>query len=253
MTLRHEPADALHTVGRQPGETSKKEAAFRGHLTVYLVMALFFFSLNLLTSPGDWWFYWPLFFWGWALIFQAVATYGSEAPARVLDVLRAIVPSMATDRPTATTLTGRLATTTPFAATAFAAVHGRIERLKEIAGQIPEGPVRDKALGVSATAERIVATMAADRADAETVGWFDSQLLAPAESLLNRYSRLTGRGVAGAADALRQVEEHDLPLLQGRFDALYDQLLRGEIVDLAVTSEMLDLAPPMPPSLRTRP
>jgi hypothetical protein len=89
--------------------------------------------------------------------------------------------------------------------------------------------------------------MAADRTEAKTVGWFDTQLLEPTESLLGRYVRLENRDVAGAEQTLRRVEEQNLPQLEARFDALYDQLHRGEIVDLAVASEMLDLDPPEPP------
>jgi hypothetical protein len=218
-------------------------------------VGLFLFTLNILTSPFELWFYWPLFFWGWALVFQAVATYGAEAPTRMLADLRAIIPWLTNPLPTATPAPVRAVGTAPFAAAAFASVHERIERLKEIAWQISEGPVRDQALRICAAADRIIATMAADRTDAATVGWFDSQLLEPAESLLRRYARLTSRGVAGADDTLRRVEEHNLPLLESRFEALYDQLHRGEIIDLAVASEMLDLSPPrLPPaSARAQP
>src|SRR5688500_8534389 len=74
------------------GWGGKGEAAFRRHLAVYLVFALFFFCLNLLTSPGDWWFYWPVFFWGFALVFQAIATFGSDAPVKVVEQLRSMIP-----------------------------------------------------------------------------------------------------------------------------------------------------------------
>lgn len=255
MTLRHEPAEEMETANRQVAKTSKKEAAFRGHLTVYLCVGLFLLTLNLLTGPGELWFYWPLFFWGWGLIFQAVATYGADAPVRALAVFRSIVPGLPSAPPAPASGARRGANVAPFAATAFASVHDRIERVKEAAWLIADGPVRDQALRICEAADRIVATMAADRTDAATVGWFDVQLLEPTESLLRRYARLSSRGVAGADDTLRRVEEHNLPLLESRFDALYDQLHRGEIIDLAVASEMLDLDPPeLPPrTTRTRP
>lgn len=236
----------------QTRPTSKREAAFRGHLIVYLVTGLFLFSLNLLISPGELWFYWPLFFWGWALVFQAVATYGADAPTRVLAQLRSIVPGLQDTTPVATPVTGRSGNPAPFAATAFASVHERLQELQEIIGQIPEGPVRDTANRIGDAADRIVAAMAADRTDATTVTWFDRSLLEPTEALLGRYVRLVNRRVAGADDTLRRVEEHNLPLLESRFDALYEQLHRGEIVDLAVTSEMLDFDIPEPPPATPR-
>ncbi|MGH2613801.1 MAG: 2TM domain-containing protein, partial [Thermomicrobiales bacterium] len=161
MALRQDPADEMGT-GNRPAKSTKGEAAFRGHLAVYLCVGLFLLTLNLLTSPGELWFYWPLFFWGWALVFQAVATYGADAPTRVLDVLRSMVPGLA-NAPPAAASTRRATNSAPFAATAFASVHDRIERLKEIAWQIPDGPVRDQAIRLSAAAERIAAVMAADR------------------------------------------------------------------------------------------
>ena len=48
--------------GSKGGGRGRGEAAFRKHLSVYLVFAVFFFALNLLTSPGECWFYWPVFF-----------------------------------------------------------------------------------------------------------------------------------------------------------------------------------------------
>lgn len=243
MAVRSEPERGQATADRQQAQRSKSDAAFRSHLTVYVCVGLFLLTLNLLTSPGELWFYWPLFFWGWALVIQAAATYGTDAPARVLGILRSMVPG-STPVPSAP---GRTAAETPFAASAFAAVHERIERLKAIAWQIPEGPGRDQAIRISATAERIIAVMAADRRDAATVTWFDTQLLEPTLSLLDHYARLSRRGVAAADETLRRVEEDNLPRLKSRFDTLYDHLHRGEIVDLAVASEMLDFDLPEPP------
>lgn len=252
MALRQEPAEDVKTADFQPAKRSKKESAFRGHLTVYIVTGLFLLTLNLLTSPGELWFYWPLFFWGWALVFQAVATYGADAPMRVVAELRSIVPWLPSSLPAPAPAAKRAANAAPFAAAAFASVHERIERLKETAWQIPDGPAREQAMRICAAADRIVAAMAADRTGAETVAWFDTSLLEPTASLLDRYARLASRGVSGADDTLRRVEEQNLPQLESRFDALYDQLHRGEIVDLAVASEMLDLDPPAPPPASVR-
>lgn len=254
MALRQSHAEEQAGIEGEVG-MSKGEAAFRGHLMVYLVTGCFLLTLNLLTSPGDLWFYWPLFFWGWALIFQAVATFGAQAPARTLEALRAIVPGLqsattssapASVSPSTDPAARRItkANAAPFAATAFAAVHERIEDLRDISHQIPEGPVREQADRICAAADRIVAVMAADRASEELVSWFDTQLLTPTTSLLGSYVRLAGRRVAGAEETLRRVEEQNLPLLESRFDALYTQLHRGEIIDLAVASEMLELDPP---------
>lgn len=230
------------------GGSSKGEASFRTHLTVFLVTGLFLFSLNLLTSPGDLWFYWPLFFWGWAVAIHALVTYGPEAPSRTLGVIRGLLPTDSSSRSSGARLLKRPSTEAPFAAASFAQVHDQIEQLKGIAWQLPEGSVRDQVLRVAHSAERIAGVMAADRADAASVDRFTSHYLEPTVSLLTRYARLSGRGVAGAEDILRRVEEENLPLLESRLDELYDRLHRGEIIQLAATSEMLDFDVPDLPS-----
>jgi hypothetical protein len=34
------------------------------HLFGYVLINAFLFAVNVLTSRGSWWFYWPLCFWG---------------------------------------------------------------------------------------------------------------------------------------------------------------------------------------------
>lgn len=223
-------------------------AAFRNHLMIFLVTGVFLVTLNLLTSPRSLWFYWPLFFWAWALVFQAVRTFGADAPAQVLATLRSLIPG-AGGPPQART--GSRSGNAPADLDALAAVEERVKRLWRIARQIPEGPVRDQAFRICAAADRVAEVMSTDRTDPDTVAWFDAQLLMPTENLLSRYTRLRARDIASAEDALRRVETENLPQLEARLDALYDQLHRGEIVDLAVASEMLDIElPAMPPPAR---
>jgi len=52
---------------------------FYAHLGTYVVMSLFFFILNLVTSNGHWWFYWPVLGWGLGVALNAVKVfaYGS--------------------------------------------------------------------------------------------------------------------------------------------------------------------------------
>ena len=224
MALRHES----ERVGdRRRSPTAKKESAFRTHLAVYLGVGLFLFTLNLLTSPFHLWFYWPLFFWGWGLVFHAVATYGADAPTRVPDVLRSLVPWVSKAQPVTSSPAGRETSAAPFAAEAFAAAHERIERLKEIAWQLPDGPVRDLAERLSADAERIVAAMARDRADAESVERFDVELLIPTASLLDRCAHAIA--LDPAADTPSHIAEHDLPRVQARFAAMLDQMEGGAV------------------------
>lgn len=37
---------------------------FYNHLTVYIIVNIMLFIINLLFTPGTWWFIFPLIFWG---------------------------------------------------------------------------------------------------------------------------------------------------------------------------------------------
>jgi hypothetical protein len=50
---------------------------FYTHLTVYLLVNLFLFALNMLTSPDRLWFFWPLLGWGIAVALHALRALGS--------------------------------------------------------------------------------------------------------------------------------------------------------------------------------
>jgi hypothetical protein len=241
MRERQRPERGSST-SRPPDEATAKEGAFRTHLVVFLVTGLFLLSLNLLTSPTELWFYWPVFFWGWAVVAHALASFGADAPVRVASIARSLIPG------------GRSAPATrafpepdqraPATPVSIDAVEARVKRLWRISRQIPDGGVRDQAFRLSAAADRVAEVMAADRTDPQTIAWFDDRLLAPTETMLTQYVRLRTRNVAGADATLRRVEEENLPAIESRIDALYDQLHRGAVVDLAVTSEMLEFELP---------
>jgi uncharacterized membrane protein len=49
---------------------------FYQHFSVYLVVNAALVALNLLTSPGYFWFVWPLFGWGIGVAFHALSVFG---------------------------------------------------------------------------------------------------------------------------------------------------------------------------------
>ncbi len=42
----------------------REKKKFYRHATTYVIMSGFFFMLNMVTSPGEWWFFWPMLGWG---------------------------------------------------------------------------------------------------------------------------------------------------------------------------------------------
>jgi hypothetical protein len=54
----------------------KAKKDFYGHLSSFLVMGVFFFILNILTSPRTLWFYWPILGWGIGVVFHYLDVFG---------------------------------------------------------------------------------------------------------------------------------------------------------------------------------
>ena len=48
---------------------------FYGNLIAYIIFNGFFLVLNLLTSPNELWFYWPLMGWGIGVLFHAMKVF----------------------------------------------------------------------------------------------------------------------------------------------------------------------------------
>ena len=53
---------------------AKKE--FYQHFTAYIIVIGFLFVLNMLTSPFNWWFYWPMLGWGIGIAFHYTDVFG---------------------------------------------------------------------------------------------------------------------------------------------------------------------------------
>lgn len=54
----------------------KEKKAFYGHLSAYLSTSVFLLLLNLLTSPGEWWFFYPILGWGIGIAIHFFSVFG---------------------------------------------------------------------------------------------------------------------------------------------------------------------------------
>jgi hypothetical protein len=70
---------------------ARRRAGFSAHLYAFLGVNAFLFALNWLTSPGVWWFLFPLLGWGLGLFFHARAAFSKEVGERAIarDISRA--------------------------------------------------------------------------------------------------------------------------------------------------------------------
>ena len=53
----------------------KEIKGFYGNLTSYIIMSIFFIVINLLTTPKQIWFYWPMLGWGVGVVFHAMKVF----------------------------------------------------------------------------------------------------------------------------------------------------------------------------------
>lgn len=49
---------------------------FYGHLASFILVNIFLFVLNIVTSPNKLWFFWPTFGWGIGLLFHGMKVFG---------------------------------------------------------------------------------------------------------------------------------------------------------------------------------
>jgi len=54
----------------------KKKKEFYQHLASYIAVGTFFFLLNVVTSYGEWWFYFPMLGWGIGLVIHFFTVFG---------------------------------------------------------------------------------------------------------------------------------------------------------------------------------
>lgn len=63
---------------KEAKERVEEIKSFYVHLIIYLLVNLVLFIINILTSPGSLWFYWPLFGWGIGLFFHGFSVFGTR-------------------------------------------------------------------------------------------------------------------------------------------------------------------------------
>ena len=72
-----EPIPTTDTRYRQARKRVEEIKGFYTHLVVYLAVNLCLFAIDVIDG-GGWWFYWPLFGWGIAVVINAAVTFGVE-------------------------------------------------------------------------------------------------------------------------------------------------------------------------------
>jgi hypothetical protein len=66
------------------GVKSRRRKFLALHAVVFVVINALLFTVNFLTTPGEWWFLFSVFFWGLALAAHAGIALGTSISARTL-------------------------------------------------------------------------------------------------------------------------------------------------------------------------
>ncbi len=75
VKLRHRAEENL-TPRQQAERRVEEKKKFYAHFSSFVFVNTFLFILNMITSPGNWWFYWPLLGWGLSIVIHASKVFG---------------------------------------------------------------------------------------------------------------------------------------------------------------------------------
>ena len=72
---------------RMAEQRADAKIGFRKHFWAFVIVNAALISINLLTSPGYFWFVWPLLGWGIGIVAHFAAVYIDDGAAREKQVL----------------------------------------------------------------------------------------------------------------------------------------------------------------------
>lgn len=211
---------------------------FFQHLIAFIAVNGVLLFINLVTSPGDLWFYWITIFWAIGLVIQGFNALALDR--RLTDRVMGSggsepSPQRESAAPASAAPNGSELREIEERATTL------IDRMRASARQIPGTDARRQALDACAASDRVLSAIADHPDELPLARDFVDRFLQPASTVIADYSRLANRNIPSARETLEAVETHDLPLITRKADDLYDRLHRGTLIDLQVAREMLTL------------
>lgn len=236
-------ADEQATIEQKARAEARHMREFMTHLGSFVAVGLFFLLINLLTNPHSLWFFWPMLPWAVGLVIHGWKVFWNDRLFGDSWEERRVQSRLGRDQaPAAPTLKRAVPTpASPEVAEITQQGTALIDSMRANARQIPKPATRQQALDLCASADRVLSAIGENPDEVTIARDFLSRYLAPANKIVDDYVRLATRHVASAEPTLMQVEEHDLPQLNAKFNELYDRLHRGSLIDLQAAREMLSL------------
>ncbi|HYI23807.1 MAG TPA: 2TM domain-containing protein [Thermomicrobiales bacterium] len=236
------PNDSLLTpelARKKAQERADELKGFATHLGVYLIVVFGLFFIDLASGAG-WWFFYPAIAWGVGLAIHGMTV----GVGRVFDEgwtdrksREWLAQAEAPVQPAHAPVTPRRAAGRDVIAQSGVL----IDQMRQASRAIPKPDVRQRALGLCASADLVLSAIEENPGEAALANDFLDRYLTPASTIITGYSRLANRNIASARPTLEKVENHDLNVLATKLDDIHDRLHRGSLIDLEVAREMLSL------------
>jgi non-ribosomal peptide synthetase component F len=124
---------------------------------------------------------------------------------------------------------------------AYQTALANVVAIRALASRIAKPAVRDQVGRIADQTDRILAVMREDH-NLAAAPLLNDRLLETSVALLTTYVRLSTRSVRSADALIEKTETHNLPLIEQATVAFYEQLHRGDVVDLAALGEVLEFS-----------
>ena len=134
---------------------------------------------------------------------------------------------------------------------AYQAALANAATIRTLARRIAKPAVRAHVDRIADQIERTLAAMREDR-NLAAAPIFNEHVLEPFAALLTQYVHLVARGVRSADGLLAKTETRDLPMIERRVAECYEQLHRGNLIDLATLGEVIELTLESIPAMTPR-
>lgn len=228
---------------KQARQDAQQLQEFFQHLSAFIVVNLVLLIIDLLSDPGDFWFYWVTLFWGIGLVIQAFDAFAFDR--RLTELVLGKRNGSQGDRVAQEQRESPPASPSGTTRSELGDITDRasmlIDRMRSSARRIPNPDARQEALSACAASDHVLGAITDHPEEITIARDFLHRFLEPASTVISDYTRLANRNVPSAQETLRQVESHDLPLITHKANEVYDRLHRGTLIDLEVAREMLTL------------
>lgn len=236
-------------------ERSEEGKDFITHLSWFIYVNVALILINVMSDPHELWFQWVTVFWGMGLAAHGLSLWlgGGDSVRTDRRDARAMrrqdwAEAQPMSEPAPEPAPAPAAEPAPNVSDEVRAIIAEgvtlIDQMRHDARSIPGAEPRREALAACAASDQVLAALEDHPDEVHLARDFVASFLTPGATVVRDYARLARRDIPSGRELVRQVEEHDLPAMTRRANAVYDRIHRGTLIDLEVAREMMALDSP---------